>query len=372
MNVRPVRTPQDLRRFIDLPYRLHRGDPMWVAPLRMDVSTILSKTKNPFWEHAEGEYFLAERGGAVVGRIAAIHNHNHGKFHPDETHVGFWGFFESVNDPAVARALFAAANGWLAAKGLTLSRGPASPSTNDECGLLVEGFDTPPVIMNPHNPPYYAGLVEGAGYAKVMDLYCYEGRDTNGPPERLVNGARKLAEANGVTIRTLDMKHFYEEVEKIKVIYNQAWENNWGFVPMTDHEIDHLAKQLKPVVVPELVAFAEQDGKLIGMAASIPDFNVALKHNPSGRLLPTGLFKILYYKNKITRLRTLILGVLKEYRRTGAAELLYEQTWRAGTARGIHWGEASWLLETNRNIINPMEKLGFRRYKTLRMYDKAL
>ncbi len=345
---------------------------MWVAPLRMDIATILSKTKNPFWEHAEGEYFLAERAGEVVGRIAAIHNLNHGKFHPDETHVGFWGFFECVNDQAVADALFGAAHQWLKAKGLTVSRGPASPSTNDECGLLVDGFDTPPVVMNPHNPPYYEQLVERVGYVKAMDLYCYWGKDTDGPPPRLVEGARRLAAANGVTLRTLDMKHFDEEVNKIKEVYNSAWEHNWGFIPMTDHEIDHLAKQLKPVVVPELVAFCEKDGKIIGMAASIPDFNVALKHNPSGRLLPFGLFKILYYKSKINRLRTLILGVLKEYRRTGAAELLYMQTWSAARERGIHWGEASWLLETNRNIINPMEKYGFNRYKTLRMYDKSL
>jgi len=370
--VRPVRTKQDLRRFIAFPYRLHRGDPMWVAPLRMDIATLLSRTKNPFFEHAEAEYFLAERDGRVVGRIAAIKNDAHGAFHPEETHVGFFGFFECVDEQSVADALFAEAAKWLRARGFSVMRGPASFSTNDECGLLVDGFDTPPAIMNPHNPRYYVGLVERAGFAKVMDLVCYEGQDETGPPQRLIDAARKLAARSGITLRTLDMKRFDEEVEKVKQVYNAAWEKNWGFIPMTDAELNHLAKQLKPVVVPELVVFAEKQGQLIGMAISLPDFNVALKHNPSGRLLPFGLLKILYYKNKIHRLRTLTLGVLPAYRRSGADALMYEHTWRVGTGLGIHWGEASWLLETNAAIRNPMEKMGFRLYKTLRMYDKTL
>ena len=338
----------------------------------MDIATILSPEKNPFWEHAQAEYFLAERDGEVVGRIGAIDNKAHGAFHPDETHVGFWGFFECENDQQTADALFAAAAKWLKARNLTVARGPASPSTNDECGLLVDGFDTPPAIMNPHNPRYYQQLVERAGFTKAMDLLCYEGDAGEGPPARLSEAAHRIAERNGVTIRTLNMKDFDAEVARVKAIYNRAWENNWGFIPMTDKELDHLAKQLKPVVVPELVVFAEKNGELIGMAVTIPDFNVALKHVKDGRLLPFGLLKILWYKNKISRARTLILGVLKEHRRSGGAELMYEQTWKAALARGIHWGEASWLLETNRNIINPMEKLGFRCYKTLRMYDKTL
>lgn len=343
---------------------------MWVAPLRMDIHKLLDRDKNPFFHHGKAEYYLAERGGVVVGRIAAIRNDAHGRHHPDEAHVGFFGFFECVDDQAVADALFATAAEWLKAEGLKVMRGPASFSTNDECGLLVDGFDTPPAVMNPHNPRYYVPLVERAGFVKVMDLLCYDG--DGDPPARLIEGARKMAERYKITLRSLDMSRFKEEVEKVKLIYNAAWEKNWGFIPMTDAEIDYLADALKPVVVPELVVFAEIEGKLIGMGVSIPDFNVALKHNKSGRLFPFGLLKILWYRRKISRIRTLILGVLPEYRRTGADALMFEWTWREGNRKGFFTGEASWMLENNPAIRNGMEKMGFRVYKTLRMYDKQI
>jgi GNAT superfamily N-acetyltransferase len=336
----------------------------------MDIVTVLSRTRNPFFEHAQAEYFLAEQDGTVVGRIGAIRNDAHGTFHPAEKHVGFFGFFECVDDQGVADALFAAAAGWLRGQGLTVMRGPASPSTNDECGLLVDGFDTPPCVMNPHNPRYYVPLVERAGFVKVMDLLCYEG--SGDPPRRLIEGARKMAERFKIRLRSLNMKRFDEEVALIKEVYNAAWEKNWGFIPMTDHEIDHLAHALKPVVVPKLVVFAEIEGKVIGMGVSIPDFNVALKHNPSGRLFPFGLLKILWYRRRISRIRTLILGVLPAYRRTGADALMFDWTWREGNKLGYYWGEASWLLETNAAIRNGMERMGFHVYKTLRMYDKTL
>ena len=338
----------------------------------MDVRTLLSRTKNPFFQHGEAEYFLAEdASGRTVGRIAAIRNDAHGTHHPDETHVGFFGFFECVNDQAVADALFTAAAAWLRSRGFTVMRGPASFSTNDECGLLVDGFDTPPTIMNPHNPRYYADLVERAGFAKARDLLCYEGSG-DAPPQRLVEGARKMAERARVRLRPLDMKRFWAEVELVKALYNASWEDNWGFIPLNDAEIMHLAKALKPVVVPELAVFAEIDGKPIGFALSLPDFNVALKHNPSGGLFPFGLLRILWYRRKISRLRILILGVLKEYRRTGASVLLYEWTWREGNRLGYFWGEASWILEDNPAMRNALEQMGFHVYKTLRMYDKRL
>ena len=364
-------SPADLDRFIDFPYRLHRGDPTWVAPLRRDVKTLLSRSKNPFFQHAEADYFLAERDGAVAGRIAAIRNDAHGAVHEEEKQVGFFGFFESVNDQAVADALFAAAGDWLRARGLTVMRGPASFSTNDECGLLVQGFDTPPTILMPHNPPYYPELVERAGFTKAMDLLAYQGSG-DAPPARLVEGARKLAQRYRITLRPIDMRKYWEEVALVKKLYNSAWEKNWGFIPFTDAEMDHLAKQLKPVVVPDLVVFAEMKGELIGFAITLPDFNQALKHNPSGRLFPFGLLKILWHKRKISRARTLTLGVLPKYRRTGTDALLYEWTWRHGNAHGLFWCEASWLLETNHAIRNGMERLGFRPYKTYRMYDRAV
>jgi len=366
--VRPVATAADLNRFIAFPYRLFRGDPYWVPPLRMDVKTLLSRKKNPFFEHAEAEYFLAQRDGEVVGRIAAIHNRAHNEFHGDAT--GFFGFFDAVDQQPVADALFDAAGAWLKARGLTQVRGPASFSTNDECGLLVEGFDTAPTLLNPHNPPYYAPLVERAGFRKAKDLYQYQSTNPT-LPERLIQGARLIAQRKKITLRKLDMKHFDEEVERIKEVYNVAWEKNWGFVPMTNHEIDHLARQMKPVVVPDLVVFAERDGRLIGFAAALPDLNVALKRNPSGRLFP-GIVKILWAARKITRIRILLLGLLKEYRMTGADALMYHWIWEKGYALGYRWAEAGWILDDNAAMNNAAERLGFQRYKTLRLYDRAL
>ena len=343
---------------------------------------MLSREKNPFFQHADAEYFLAETarparsalpaGGAgrgeVVGRIAAIHNRAHNEFHGDT--VGFFGFFECVDDHQVAAALFDAAARWLKPRGLTVMRGPASFSTNDECGLLVQGFDTPPTLLNPHNPPYYVSLVERAGFVKAKDLLQYQSINP-ALPERLVRAAQLMAERKNIRLRRLDMKHFDDEVECIKRVYNAAWEKNWGFVPMTDAEIDHLAAQLKPVVVPDLVVFAERNGDVIGFGAALPDLNVALKKNPSGRLFP-GILKVLWAARKIDRVRILLLGVLKEYRMTGADALMYHWIWEKGRALGYDWGEGGWILEDNLPMINAAERLGFQQYKTLRLYDRPL
>ncbi len=366
--VRPVRTRVDLRRFVSFPYRLHRDDPLWVPPLRRDVYTMLSREKNPFFKRADAEYFLAERGGEVAGRIAAIHNRAHNAFHEDR--VGFFGFFECTDDAAVADALFSAAAEWLRAKGLEIMRGPASFSTNDECGLLVEGFSSPPTVMNPHNPAYYAKLVEGAGFSKARDLYQYQ-TPNDRLPERLERVAEKVQRRFNLTLRAIDMKRFKEEVDSIKPMYNGAWEKNWGFVPMTEEEIDHLAKQLKPVVVPDLVVFAEREGTPIGFAVAIPDFNVALKANPSGRLFP-GIVRVLWRARTITRIRILLLGVIPEFRGRGAAELMYHWIWEKATGLGYNWGEAGWILEDNTLMRKGLEFMGFEPYKTLRMYDRPL
>ena len=366
--VRPVRTAADLRAFIGFPYRLQRGDPFWVPPLRMDVRKLLSREKNPFFQHADAEYFLASARGEVAGRIAAIHNRAHNEFHGDT--AGFFGFFECIDDQAAADALFAAAAGWLKPRGLTLMRGPASFSTNDECGVLVDGFDTPPTVMNSHNPPYYVSLIERAGFANAKDLIQYQSTQTQ-MPERLVRGARLIAERKGITLRKLDMKHFAAEVARIKQVYNKAWERNWGFVPMTDAEIDHMAAQLKPVVVPDLVAFAERQGETIGFAAALPDLNVALKRNPSGRLFP-GILKILWAARNITRIRIILLGLLPDYRMTGADALMYHWIWEKGYALGYRWAEAGWILEDNTAMTNALVRMGFQPYKTLRLYDRPL
>lgn len=369
MVVRPVETGADLKRFIAFPYRLHRRDPMWVPPLRMDLRTMLSREKNPFFQHADAQYFLAESpSGEVLGRIAAIHNRAHNEFQEDR--VGFFGFFECADNQAAADALFDAAAAWLEQRGLDTMRGPASFSTNDECGLVVDGFDTPPTIMNPHNPQYYVPLIERSGFVKARDLYQYR---TVSPqlPERLLRGARLIAQRKNIKLRRIDMKRFQEEVERIKPMYNAAWEKNWGFVPMTEAEIDHMAKQLKPVVVSDLVVFAEREGEPIGFGLALPDFNVALKRNPSGRLFP-GIAKILWASRKIKRIRILALGVLQEYRKTGADALMYHWIWEKGYALGYRWAEAGWILEDNTPMANALVNMGFEAYKTLRMYDRAL
>ena len=368
VEVRPDRTKADLHRFIAFPYRLHRDDPLWVPPLRRDIHTLLSRGKNPFFQRGEAAYFLAERGGGVVGRIAAIHNLVHNEFHEDK--VGFFGFFESIDDQDVADALFAAAAGWLRGRGLDTMRGPASFSTNDECGLLVDGFDTPPTILNPHNPRYYMALVERAGFAKAKDLFQYQAPGDE-LPERLHRAAEKVQQRLQIKLRPINMKRFKAEVDLIKPLYNGAWEKNWGFVPMSDAEIDHLAAQLKPVVVPDLIVFAEREGKPIGFAAAIPDFNFALKANPSGRLFP-GIIRVLWRSRTIRRIRILLLGVTKEYRGTGAAELMYHWIWTKATGLGYNWGEAGWILEDNLPMKKGLEFMGFTPYKTLRMYDRSL
>ncbi len=372
--MRPVTSARDLRRFIDLPYRLHAGDPIWVPPLRRDVRALLDRQQNPFFAHAEAEYFLAERGAQLVGRIAAIHNRLHNDTHADR--VGFFGFFESIEDQAVADALLEAAAGWLRARGLDTIRGPASFSTNDECGLLVDGFDTPPTIMMPHNPKYYQPLVERAGFAKAKDLLVYWGGHPTHEapvPARITRATQIVAERLGITLRPMRMDDFDRELARIKVLYERCWERNWGFVPMTDAEIDHLAAQFKPVVVPDLVPFAEKDGEPIGFALALPDLNVVFRKNRGGHLLPVLLPLFWALKREtIRRTRILLLGVTPEYRGKGLDAVLYQWVWSRAAQHGMYWGEAGWLLEDNPAIIAGMVKMGFVQYKTYRLYDRPL
>jgi GNAT superfamily N-acetyltransferase len=338
------------------------------------VATLLSRTKNPFFEHAEAEYFIAERDGDTVGRIAAISNRLHNETHEDR--VGFFGFFESIDDQAVANELFAAATEWCRGHGHDVLRGPASFSVNDECGLLVDGFGTSPTLMMPHNPWYYIDLIERAGFSKAKDLLVYQGGSEEGyvpVPERLARATELMRQRQGITLRPLNMKDFDGEVERIKELYNSAWEKNWGFVPMTDHEIDHLAEQFKPVVIPELVPMAEKDGKLIGFGIALPDLNVVFRTNRSGRLFPV-IFRLLWdlKMKRIRRARILLLGVIPPYQGKGIDAALYHWIWTKSAERGIYWGEAGWILEDNPAMNAGLEKMTFRVYKTYRLYDRAI
>jgi GNAT superfamily N-acetyltransferase len=338
------------------------------------MATLLSRTKNPFFEHALAEYFIAERDGVVVGRIAAISNRLHNETHGDR--VGFFGFFESIDDQAVADALLTAAADWCRALGHDVLRGPASFSVNDECGLLVDGFDSPPTLMMPHNPRSYIALLERAGFTKAKDLWVYQGGSEERyvpVPERLARATELIRQRQAITLRALNMKNFEGEVERIKELYNSAWEKNWGFVPMTEREIDHLAEQFKPVVIPELVPMAEKDGKLIGFGIALPDLNVVFRKNRSGRLFPM-ILKLLWAlkAKRIRRARILLLGVLPEHQGKGIDAMLYHWIWTKSGERGIYWGEAGWILEDNPAMNAGLEKMTFRVYKTYRLYDRRI
>ena len=339
------------------------------------MAVLLSRTKNPFFEHGEAEYFLAERQGRPVGRIAAIANHAHNQAHHDR--VGFFGFFESVNDQAVADALLEATAAWLRSRGFDTMRGPASFSTNDEAGLLVDGFETPPVLLMPHNPPYYLDLLTRAGFTTAKNLLVYQHGKQGGNlvpvPERLTRATQVITERLGITLRPIRMNDFRAEVDRVKELYNRAWEQNWGFVPMTDHEIDHLAEQFKPVVVPDLVPFVEKDGKVIAFALALPDLNTVLAGNRSGRLFPV-IFKLLWRlkTDRIYRCRITLLGVLPEYRGKGIDAVLYHWIWTKGAKHNYGWGEAGWILEDNPAMNMGLVKMGFTVYKTYRLLDRAL
>ena len=373
LRVREVPRGESLRPFIDLAWKINARDPQWVPPLRMALEAALDRKKHPFHLHADVAYFLAERGNEVVGRIAAIVNHRHNEFHEDR--VGFFGLFEAIDDPAVARALVDAAAGWVKARGMDTLRGPVNLSTNEEAsspGVLVEGFGTPPTITMSHNPPYYGALLEGTGLAKSMDLLAYW-IGSPIPPERLVRGVERMTRREGVTLRSLRMRHLDEEVRIIQEVYNSAWSRNWGFVPMTDEEFAYLAKDMKSVVDPDLCMIAEKDGQPVGFSLTLPNLNEALRHLPDGKLFPFGLFKFLWYKRKIGSARIMTLGLRPELQTSsGIGAAMYLRTFQVAGERGYNQGEASWILENNLLMRQALEKVGFEQYKTYRVYERAL
>ena len=367
--IRRVSTGSDRRRFIRFQWKIYKGNPAWVPPLLMDRRKLMDKKKNPFYTHAAAEFFLAYRNKEIVGRIGAIVNHNHNKEHREN--IGFFGFFECVNDQEVADTLIETAKNWLKERGVTAMRGPASPSVNDEYGLLVEGFDLPPAVLMPYNPPYYQALIERAGLTKVKVLYAYHVHKDKVYSDKLVRVSEMVKRREGLSFRILDMKNFKREVALIRELYNRAWQYNWGAVPMTDAEFGALAKDLKPVVVPELVIIAEYKGKPIGFSLSLPDLNIALKHNRNGYLLP-GLFCLMRYKKSIGATRIIVLGVVREHQMTGAASVLLYETAKRSVENGYDEGEASWILEDNTMMNRAAELLKAGRTKTYRIFETSL
>ena len=365
----PVKSRADLRRFIDLPWSIYRDDPDWVPPLKRDVRAAFDATKHPFHLHSEVQPWLALRGRKVVGRICAIRNRNHERVH--EEAVGFFGWFECIADPEVAEGLFAAVRGWLRERGLTAMRGPTSFSTNETTGLLIDGDSGPPALLLAHNPPWYPALLEGCGLRKIKDLHAWHALAGSGP-KHLFRAEQLVVQRYGTRIRTLDMSRFDEELALVRRLYNAAWRRNWGFVPMTDAEIDYVAAELKPIIDPNLALFAEApDGKVIGLALAFPDFNQVL-HKLNGRLTPLAIIKVLIHKRKITRLRVLILGLLKQWRGKGIDALLYLALFRNATAAGMKDADMSWILEDNLRMNAAIERMGGRIYRTYRLYEAPL
>lgn len=356
--------------FIRYPWSVYEGDDLWVPPLLADMRTMLDPAAHPFHRHSDVQLFLALRDGRPVGRVAAIHNRRHVGFH--EEPVGFYGFFECERSARTAGALLDAAARWLRDRGLETMRGPASFSTNEEAGLLVEGFDRSPCVMMPYNPPWYEELILGQGFRESKTLLAYWHDDPE-PPDYLLRAEKLLRRRYPeLGVRPLRMGDFWREVERIHDIYNAAWSGNWGFVPMTDEEFRHLARDLKHAVDPELALLVEDgDGTPVAFSLSLPDVNQALKH-ADGRLFPFGLPKILWHGRKIDTVRVITLGIVEGYRGKGIDALLYLETFRRGGARGYHRGEFSWILEDNEAMRRPLEKFGARVYKRYRLYDRAL
>lgn len=373
IEITEVKSRSERDVFIRFPWRIYTNDPAWVPPLILERREFLDQEKHPFFEHGAAALFLARRDGEVVGRIMASDDPNYNAEH--QSNVGCFGLLESIDDQAVANALFDVAASWLIKRGRDQVMGPIDYSTNYVCALLIDGFQYPPMLLTPHNPPYYAPLIEGAGFIKAIDWYAWWFADPAEAAVRLRKIAARFGERSEVKIRPINMKRLDEESARLREIYNQAWQKNWGFVPFTRREFDHLAHELKPLAVPDLVLIAEVNGEPAGFILGVPDINAAFKHI-NGRLttfgLPIGLAKLLYYKSKLKRARLVALGVVPKFRRFGITEtLVLRIIEEAMIKRGIT-GELSMTLENNRLINHFLEAIGAERYKTYRIYRRAL
>jgi hypothetical protein len=369
LSIEEVRNEKDLMAFIRFPWEVYRGDRYWVPPL---IKDLLSKfnPSHPFLSHSEMILFLARKGEKIVGRIAGIIDRHYIEYHQEKT--GFFGFYESLDDLGVAEALLSKVRGWLRERGMEKIAGPMNPSTNDECGFLIDGFDASPCLMMPYTPRYYPPLLEGCGLKKAMDLYAYKLEESSFGSDRLVRITERIGKKEPqLRVRPIDLRHFDQELKIVKELYNQVWSKNWGFVPLTEAEIDDLAKNLRPLVVPDLVLFAYMGKEPIGFSVSLPDYNEVLKHL-NGKIGLLGGLKFLYYSRKIHTVRVMLLGVKHAFQKRGAEGLLYVETFKRGTRKGYTQAECSWILEENLLMQRGIEAMGGRRYKTYRVYEGPL
>lgn len=370
VTIRPVLTAKELREFIMLPFRLYKDDPNWVAPLIGEQKKFFNPQKNPYYKHSEVLLYIAIRDGRTVGRISAQTNVEHNKEHHDN--IGFFGFFECEDDQETANALFDAALEWNRYRGKTAMRGPMNFSVNQECGLLIDGFDTPPMVMMRHDLPYYQKLYENHGLVKVMDLYAFLAERTEMPP-RVAKAAELIAKRSNVSIRSLskNKKQLRKDIETVFQIYTKAWEYNWGNVPMTEAEFEAIVDELLPIADPDLVFIAEIDGKPAGFSLGMPNYNEVLQVM-HGRINPITLVKAYFAKKKITSARVITMGVIKEFQGRGIDTLFYYHQYKNGLPKHFYRGEFSWVLENNTMMIRVAEMLGARIYKTYRLYDQEI
>lgn len=369
LKVYPVESKARLSAFIKLSWKIYKRDKNWVPPLLIQLKDTFNPKKNPYYSHAEVQLFIVERDGEPVGRIAAHINHAHNEFHKDT--VGFFGFFECMPDYEAAQMLFDSAKEWLQKRGITVLRGPMNFSTNDECGLLVEGFDKPPFVMMTYNPPYYKEFLERYGFQKSKDLLAYF-VDYDRIPSLLENMMNRLKRRKRFTIRKVNPKKLEQEISTMFELYNQAWQHNWGFVPMDKKEFSHTAQQLKQIADFDMVLIAEVDGKPVGFSLTLPNINQALS-KINGRLFPIGWLKLLIAWRKINQYRVLILGIIDKYKNIGIDLGFYYEIFKNALRKtGRATGELSWVLEENLKMRRPIERMGGRLYKIYRIYDYSL
>jgi GNAT superfamily N-acetyltransferase len=368
VTIQSVSTRKQRKQFLNLPWQLYRHDPNWVPPLRFDQAEMVGYHKHPFYARNRIQTFLAIKDGEVVGRIAAIDNQDHVEAKDEQ--LGFWGFFESTNNQHVADALLDAARSWLSERNLPIMRGPANPSLNHTTGMLIDGFDSPPTFMMTYNPPYYPRLIEQAGGEKAQDLFAYWANIDMLPASSAKHGpiADEIAERYNVVCRPMNRKKFREEVELFLHVYNRSMVNHWGFAPMSDREIGKMAAGMQHLLIPELAIVAEIDDKPIGVVLCLPDFNPLIK-KIDGRLLPFGVFRLLWAKRQIRKVRIMAANVVPEYQMLGVGLVMLRALVPYGLRYGLKEVEYSWIAESNRLSRGSLEKGGAKLIKTYRVYD---
>lgn len=373
IEITAVRSKKDLKAFIETPNRLYRDDPHYVPSLYAQAKALFDRRKYPLFKHSEAEFFLARDEGHPVGRIVAFRNVPHLERTRDGT--GFFGFFESVEDFDVARKLLDASVGWLAGKGLTSVVGPENYTTNEACGLLVAGFDDPPVVMMPYNKPFYPGFFERYGFRPELDLVSYRIRQglsfLDGVTETRLRLERRLAR-HGIAVGPIDMRRFDDEIEAMRLAYNRAFRECWGFVPISAEEFRYYARDIRKITGPDMMLLAKQGQETVGFLCVLPDINQVLIKIKDGRLLPFGIFRLLFGRKKINRVRLLIFGVVPEYRNRGIDLCLASRLFDGATAKGFTEAEAGYVMGDNEGINSILPKLGGEVRKRYRIYRLAI